>query len=120
MLTVCGVAVAGRGRDERRWYDHCFVRLIAHVLFSQRDEACCGCGVVGSRLGSGVARWRLLTRRAWHGWYVACCCLVVRNTLAPLLFLYQSESLVVVSWSGGCGSCSAANACGAQHAFFMI
>ena len=46
VLTVCGVAAAGRSRDERRWYDHCFVRLIKHVLCSGHDEACCRCGVV--------------------------------------------------------------------------
>ena len=31
VLTVCGVAVAGRSRDERRWCGHCFARLVVHV-----------------------------------------------------------------------------------------
>ena len=47
------------------------VRLIAHVMYIRLDVVCGGCGCGGSRQSSGVARWWLLTRRAWHGWCVA-------------------------------------------------
>ena len=80
VLTVCGAAVAGRSGDEPHWYDHCLVRLIVHVLCSGHDDACCGCGVVDSRQSSGIARLRLPTRRAWHGWYVACVVVALPGT----------------------------------------
>ena len=75
-MCACGVAVAERSRDdtERRWYGHCFVRLISHVQYRGHDEACfcCQCCIVTSRQSSSVARWTLLMRRAWLGWCVAC------------------------------------------------
>ena len=80
VLRVCGAAVAGRSGDEPHWYDHCLVRLIVHVLCSGHDDACCGCGVVDSRQSSGIARLRLPTRRAWHGWYVACVVVALPGT----------------------------------------
>ena len=87
-----------RSQGEGRWYDHCFDRLITHVLCSGCDEWC-GCGVVGSRQISGVARWRLLTRRAWHGWCVACAVVALRGT-GRLLCMYRSH----VCWCDGDGA----------------
>ena len=61
----------GRGRVERRWYDHWFARLIAHVVMCSGYDWMC-CRLYRSRQSVCVARWRLQTRRAWHGWCVAC------------------------------------------------
>ena len=116
-MCVLGVrvfAVADRRRDERRWYDHCLVRLVARVLCSGHEQRCCGCGVVGSRQSGGVARWRLLTPRAWHGWCVACVVVALPGTHRYRICTGHMYIGVVVAWSGGCGSRSAAKSSGAQ------
>ena len=41
--SVCGVAMADRWRDERRWYDQCY---LTHIVWCRHGETCCRCGVV--------------------------------------------------------------------------
>ena len=65
-------------------------------------ELGCGCGVVGSRQTSGVARWRLLTRRAWHGWCVVWAVVTLPERAVAVLLLVTC--MLVCWWSGQAGA----------------
>ena len=93
-VCVAMLWLADRERDERRWYDHCFFRLIVHVLCSGLTTL-----VVAVPLWQS-AEQRCREMEAADAASVArlvrgvCCCRVARN--APLLCLYRSY----VCWCG--------------------
>ena len=89
------------------WYAAAMVRLVV------------GCGGVGSRQSSDVASWRLLTRRAWHGWCVACVVVTLPGTHRCCVCTGHVYVGVAV-WSGGCGSRRAAKSIGAQPIFVVV
>ena len=111
-----GVAVTGRSRDERRWYAHCFVRLIKHVLCRGHDKAGFGGGVlwqsaeevcreVEAADAASVAR---LVRG------VSCCGDAAPGTRGCCVFTNHVYVVVVaLAWSGGCGAWRAAKSSGA-------
>ena len=112
VLTVCAaLRVAGRGLDERRWYDHCSIREVVRVMWDRRDWVCCGCGVVPQSAeqvcreveaadAASVARLVRVDARNTRGGYVCS------------VHVYVG---LVVAWSGGCGSWSAAKSSGAHQ-----
>ena len=114
MLTVCGVAVAGRCRDERRWYDHWFVRVITYALCSVLDEACCGWDYgnfpqsVEQRCREVEAAYAASVTRLVRGVYS---CHDALN--APLLLFPELVYVALVMvWSGEFRSWQAANSRG--------
>ena len=90
-----------------------FVRLVSHVLCGGHEQLGCDCGVVGSRQSSGVARWRLLSRRAWHDWCVAYVVVTLPGTHHCCVRTGDVYGVVLVAWSGRCGSRGAAKSSGA-------
>ena len=122
VVTVCGVAVADRSRDERRWYDHCFVRLIADMY--------CAAGMRGFAVAAALwqsAEQRCREVEAADAAAVArlvrgvLCCRDPRN--APLLCVCPDHvcvGVVVMVEPGGCGSWRAAKSRGAQCSCLVV